>query len=53
VFVGCWALANEFALFGFDYGTSWPLVVIGAGVLVVWRALDPVTRPSPPGAQEQ
>jgi cell wall-active antibiotic response 4TMS protein YvqF len=53
VFMGCWALANEFALLGMDYGTSWPLLVVGAGVLVVWRALDPVKRLSPPGAQEQ
>jgi hypothetical protein len=40
VYVGLWALVSEFQLFGFDYGNSWPLLVIGAGVSIVWRAFD-------------
>jgi hypothetical protein len=40
VYVGLWGLINEFHLFGLNYGTSWPLLVIGAGVGMVWRALD-------------
>lgn len=40
VYVGCWGLLSEFHLFGFDYQTSWPLLIIGAGVGMVWRALD-------------
>ncbi len=30
----------EMHLFGLDYGTSWPLMVVGAGLLIVWRAYD-------------
>jgi cell wall-active antibiotic response 4TMS protein YvqF len=40
VYVGLWALVSEFHLFGFDYSNSWPLLVIGAGVSIVWRAFD-------------
>jgi len=40
VFIGCWGLLNEFHAYDFSYGTSWPLVVIFAGVMMVWRAID-------------
>ncbi len=40
LYVGCWGLLNEFHLFGFNYGTSWPLLIVGAGIGVVWRAFD-------------
>jgi hypothetical protein len=40
VFLGGWALVNELRLFGFDYGTSWPLLIVGAGLFMVWRALE-------------
>ena len=40
VFIGVWGLLNEFRVFGLDYDTSWPLVVIFAGVSIVWRALQ-------------
>jgi hypothetical protein len=42
VYLGCWGLVNEFHLFGFDYHSSWPLLIVGAGVGIVWRAFrDP------------
>lgn len=41
LFVGVWGLVNELHLFGLSYETSWPLLVIGAGLGVVWRAMDP------------
>jgi len=44
LFVGVWGLLNEYRLFGFHYGHSWPILLIGAGVMLVWRALD-----QPPG----
>ena len=44
VFVGAWGLLNEYRLFGAHYRHSWPLLLIGAGVFVVWRALDPPPR---------
>ena len=37
--VGGWAWASENHLFGLEFGTSWPLLIILAGVLVVWQAL--------------
>ena len=40
LYIGLWGLISEFHLFGLDYRTSWPLLVIGAGAGIVWRALD-------------
>lgn len=40
IFVGAWGLLNEYRLLGAHYGHSWPLLLIGAGVFVVWRSLD-------------
>lgn len=41
IFIGCWGLVNEFRVFGLGYATSWPILVVGAGLSVVWRALEP------------
>ena len=49
--IGLWGLINEFHVFHLDYGSSWPLLVIGAGVGIVWRALD--SQRSPANRQEQ
>jgi Domain of unknown function (DUF5668) len=43
MFIGVWGLFNEYRLFDIRYNHSWPLLVIGAGILVVWQALDPLT----------
>ena len=48
MFVGAWGLLNEYRLFGVHYTHTWPVLVIGAGVFVVWKALEP---PSPPNPQ--
>lgn len=40
VFVGFWGLVSEFHAFGLNYGNSWPLLVIGAGLGIVWRAFE-------------
>jgi hypothetical protein len=42
MFIGAWGLLNEYQLFGVHYRHSWPLLVIGAGTMVVWHALDPL-----------
>jgi hypothetical protein len=47
LFVGAWGLVSEFHLFGFDFGNSWPLLIIGAGALIVWRAFE---NPAAPGS---
>lgn len=41
--LGVWGLVSEFGLFGFDYRSSWPLLLIAVGAGVVWRSLEPST----------
>ena len=40
LFFGLWGLVNEFHLFGLDYATSWPLMIVGVGIMIVWRAFE-------------
>lgn len=40
LFVGFWGLVNEMRLFGLDYDTSWPVMVVGVGLMLVWRSFD-------------
>ena len=40
LFIGLWGLVNEFYLFGLDYATSWPLMIVGVGIMIVWRAFE-------------
>ena len=42
--VGAWGLISEAQLFGFDYGTSWPLLVIALGMNIVWRSMEGPSR---------
>jgi len=42
MFIGVWGLLNEYHLFGARYVSSWPLLIIGAGTLVVLQAVDPL-----------
>jgi hypothetical protein len=39
LFAGIWALITEMQIGGLSHRTSWPIVVIGAGVAIVWHAL--------------
>jgi hypothetical protein len=39
LFVGVWALMAELHIGGLSYRTSWPIMVIGVGVAMVWRAV--------------
>jgi hypothetical protein len=41
VSIGIWGLISETRLFGFGYSTSWPLLVILLGAVIVSRALRP------------
>lgn len=43
IFIGLWGLLNEYRLLGVDYRHTWPLLIIGAGAMVVWHAVDPLT----------
>lgn len=40
VAVGVWGLICEFELFGLDYSTAWPLLIVAAGLNIVLRSLD-------------
>ena len=39
--IGTWGFITESHLFGFGYRRGWPLLVLIAGVFIVWRAVDP------------
>ena len=47
LFIGAWGLLNEYRLFGLHYGHTWPLLLIGAGVLIVWRSMDEIAPHQP------
>jgi hypothetical protein len=44
LFVGGWLLANTQHLFGLNWQNSWPVMVIGLGMLLSLGALFPVGR---------
>ena len=46
LFIGAWGLLNEYRLFGLHYGHTWPLLLIGAGVLMVVALDGPDHTPS-------
>lgn len=47
LFIGAWGLVNEYRLFGLHYGHTWPILLIGAGVLMVWRSMDHIAPHHP------
>jgi hypothetical protein len=47
LFIGAWGLLNEYRLFGLHYGHSWPILLIGAGALIVWRSMDEIAPNQP------
>ncbi len=40
IYIGIWGFLTEFHVFGLDYDTSWPLLIIGAGLNMVWRSFE-------------
>jgi hypothetical protein len=40
IYLGFWGLVSEFHVFGLDYNSSWPLLIVGAGLGIVWRAFE-------------
>src|SRR5687767_11637564 len=45
--VGTWGFISQNDLFGLTFRTSWPLLVVAAGVLTVWWAIDESRRVPP------
>src|SRR5262245_38595086 len=52
LFLGGWGLVNEYRLFDVSYRRTWPILLVGAGVLMVLRSQDPVTNDSPGGGRQ-
>jgi len=44
IYLGIWFFINEFHVFGLWYGTSWPLLVVWAGVRMMWCAIENAYR---------
>jgi hypothetical protein len=40
IYIGIWGLMTEFHVFGLDYDTSWPLLIIAAGINMVWKSFE-------------
>lgn len=39
IFLGAWLFTSMNGLWGFDFHNSWPILIIGWGVSLLWRAL--------------
>jgi hypothetical protein len=39
IFIGLWMLVSQLHLFGLDYGSSWPIFIILAGVMIMIRGV--------------
>jgi len=40
IYLGLWFFVNEFRVLGFWYTTSWPLLIVGTGIGMIWRAIE-------------
>src|SRR5688572_10136127 len=49
IYVGLWGLISEFQLFGLDYTTSWPLLIVAAGLNIVWKSFEAPGAPRAEG----
>ncbi len=52
IYLGLWFFVNEFHVFGLWYGTSWPLLVVWAGVRMMWCAIENARHPPAQGIGE-
>lgn len=44
IYLGLWFFVNEFRMFGLWYDTSWPLLIVWAGVRMMWCAIESAYR---------
>jgi len=44
IYLGAWFFVNEFRVLGLGYNTSWPLLIVGAGIGMIWRAIERADR---------
>ncbi len=53
VYLGLWFFVNEFRVFGLWYNTSWPLLIVGTGIGMIWRAIEGSDRRSGQHLEEE
>jgi hypothetical protein len=41
LFLGSWFLVSQLHLFGLDYHNSWPILLIGIGMGMIWKSAYP------------
>jgi predicted tellurium resistance membrane protein TerC len=41
LFIGGWLLISELHVFGLHYGNSWPILLIGVGIGMLWKSFSP------------
>jgi hypothetical protein len=41
LFIGGWLFISEFHVFGLHYGNSWPILLIGVGIGMLWKSFYP------------
>jgi hypothetical protein len=41
LFLGSWLFISELHVFGMSYGNSWPILLIGIGVGMLWKSFYP------------
>ena len=46
IYLGLWFFVNEFRVLGLWYTTSWPLLIVGTGSGMIWRAIEGSERRS-------
>ena len=51
VVIGCWLLINSLGLFGLGWHDSWPLLIVAAGGMILWKSLSPPERPAARGRE--
>ncbi len=44
IFFGSWLLVSINGMWGLDFGNSWPILIVGWGISLLWRALYPQPR---------
>ncbi len=41
LFIGSWLLVSELHIFGLHYSNSWPILLIGVGIGMLWKSFYP------------
>jgi len=50
--IGAWLLISNLELFGLGYSKSWPLLILGTGISIVWSALVPAQPANTPAEEK-